>query len=132
MAEADLRPIEGSLLKNIDCDSSVFLGAVVKVNNGVCFNAQANNFENSNAIGVCIKKRSSTKCDVLLSGVTPQIYTGLDTSKDYFLSESNAGELVDNLSLPSATDEVVLRIGRAFTDSQITVAIGLRMELDNG
>ena len=119
----------GMLVKNVACDASVFVGAVVRVQGSICVNAQADNFANSRAVGVVIAKPTATTANVILGGTTTEVFTGLDTSKDYFLSESTPGQIQAG-TYPDNTDEVILFIGRPLSDKILNVNISEGIELD--
>lgn len=119
-------PAEAVLLIKVPCDASVFEKAAVKSDGGVIENATADTFANSNAIGFCVKKHSATVCDVQVSGATPEIFTGLDTSKDYFLDGSTPGEITT--IPPTGAGKIVLRMGRPFDDEKMVVMVGPRMQ----
>lgn len=117
-----LRPNIDSLnivLENVECEASVFIGAVVRMDSGIAKNALANNKANSNVIGVVQNKISSTRCDIRVTGITPEIFSGLDDTKEYFLSDTVAG--VITTSIPTASGTVVVKIGQPFTDKMFLV-----------
>lgn len=114
-----------AVLKNIDCDATVYVGAVVRMDSAVAYNAQADVFANSNAIGVVISKSSSTKCDIRLFGYTEDIFTGLDETKTYYLSDTVAGGIQTNV--PTGSGTVILEVGKPFSPTSLVVIIGERI-----
>jgi len=103
------------IVTNVACQGSVYVGAVVyAVSSGTVANAIGNSPATSKVIGICIKKQSTFLCDVLVGGYTPEIYSGLDVTKTYYLSDSVAGGLRD--SSPTTPTRVQVRIGRALND----------------
>ena len=45
--------VDSTILKNIDCDASVYVGSFVRINtSGIAVNAIADTYENSNVIGL--------------------------------------------------------------------------------
>lgn len=114
------------ILDNVTCLSSVYIGSLVKMNGaGVAENAQADSEANANVIGVCESKADSTTCTIRVCGVTGSIFAGLDTTKEYFLSSSVAGGMTT--TPPTATGNVVLKIGQPFSSTKMFVLKGIRM-----
>lgn len=117
---------DNSILSNVDCDISVFLGAVVRMDNsGIAHNALADSYANSNVIGIVEEKASDTKCTIRVSGYTIPLFTGLDTALDYFLSDSVPGGIV---SVPPVTSgHVKVPIGQAFSSTRFLFRKGERV-----
>lgn len=115
-------------IQNVTCDATVYIGAAVRMNSsGVAINAIANSFDNSNVIGIVEEKASSTICTIRFLGVTLEgIYSGLDTTKEYFLSAITPGEITT--TIPTASGHVVLKVGQPFSSSRFLVLKGQRME----
>lgn len=110
----------GLVLKDVPCDSTVYVKAAVRMNgSGVAFNALADSKANSNVIGIVQAKSSSTLCDIRVTGVTPSIFTGLDETKEYFLSATVDGEITT--TVPTGTGEVVLILGQPFSATRFMV-----------
>lgn len=109
-------------IENATCDSSVYVGAIVRVSGGVILNAQANNSTNSRAIGICVSKSDATTCNVLTTGYTSSILSGLSSGANYFLSSTVAGALTT--TAPTAAGEVHILIGRAYNATQLILRIG--------
>lgn len=108
------------LLEDVACDASVFVKAAVRMNSsGVAVNAIGDSMANSNVIGFCIAKSSSVLCDILVSGITPGVFTGLDVTKGYYLSPTVAGEITDTPSY--STGDVSLRLGQPFSATEFFV-----------
>jgi hypothetical protein len=115
------------VLSNVPCLSSVYVKAVVSMNSsGVAFNSLADSEANSNMIGVCISKASSTVCSIRVLGVTDALYAGLDATKEYFLSDTVAGEITT--VIPVASGYIVLKVGQPYSSTQLLVLKGTRME----
>ena len=116
----------GLILLDVDCDSTVFVSAAVRLNGaGKAFNALADSLANSNVIGIVERKSSSVLCDIRVSGVTGDIFAALDETADYFLSASSAGVLTT--TAPSGSGEIVLKVGQPFDVDSMVVATNLRM-----
>ncbi len=123
-----LRTIEvaNNVIFNVDCDSTVYVGAAVYMSvGGVALNGLADDITTSNIIGLVIAKSSSTKCDIRVAGVSEEIYSSLNMIKEYFLSDTVAGELT--LTVPSTSGHVVVVIGKPFTDKTLHVKSELRV-----
>ena len=110
----------GLILFELDCDASVFVGSVVVFHSdGIIYNALADTIDTSNIIGVVTNKSSSTKCDVRVNGVTEELYTGLDVTKQYYLSDVNAGKLTT--TVPTDSGHVVVNVGQPMTSKKLVV-----------
>lgn len=120
--------LTGILLIDIPCDSSVYVKAAVYMDSGgTAFNALGDSTSTSNVIGLVESKSSSTLCDIRVSGTTPANFTGLDTTKEYFLSDTVAGEITD--VAPSGTGHVILRVGQPLSATRFVVNQGQRIVL---
>lgn len=113
------------VISNVPCDSTVIEGDIVIMVSGVAFQADASTIETSNAVGIAENKLSSTLCDIRVIGVTADIYSGLDTTKDYYLSDTQPGKLT--IIPPTASGTVLLRMGQAFTSTSFLVNKSLRV-----
>lgn len=133
----------GGYLADVPCETSVFVGAVVRLEkdsptelnmsdwtslnmlpsmlvfsySSIAKNAIATSLPFANFLGVVIAKPTSTTCDIMPSGQTANtLFLGLDVEKEYFLSDQAAGYIVDeSYSFPSGA--IKIRIGQP-TDSQ--------------
>lgn len=113
--------VPSTTIDDIDCDISVFVGAVVYMDGGVAKNAIANDSNKSKPMGICVAKASSVKCSILLSGVTDELYSGLDDKKFLFLSDAVAGNFT---AVPVTTaGNYLVNIGQPFTDKRVKVNI---------
>ena len=113
------------VLIGVTCDSSVYVKAAVKMNvSGVAFNALADSEANSNVIGLCVKKLSTTKCNIRVLGVTAPLFTGLDPTKTYFLSDTVEGEITT--VVPTASGHVVLPLGQPFSGTEFFIKKEIR------
>ena len=113
------------VLTNVDCNSSVYIGAVVIMVSGTAINALADSLTNSNMIGIVESKISLNKCNIRVQGTTEgDIFSGLDESKEYYLSDAIAGAISD--LPPTASGSVILRIGQPFDDGNMVVLKGQR------
>jgi hypothetical protein len=105
------------VLQNVACDSSVYIGAWVRMDGtGTAFNAIASSSATANIIGICESKSSATLCNIRVGGVSLALYAGLDPTKDYFLSPSVAGGM--QTTPPSASGQVMIKLGQPFSATQ--------------
>lgn len=105
----------------ITCDASVAVGNVVRLSGSTAVNAQADNFANSKAIGICSAKASATECSITFIGPTSSIFTGLTPGESVFLSDTTAGEVTT--TAPSTSNSYVIKIGTAFAINKISINI---------
>lgn len=108
------------LLTHIPCDPSVFQGAVVRINsNGVLVNALADNLENSNVLGIVEKKLTDEICNVRLFGITKDLFSNLDVTKQYYLSSSVPGSITD--IVPTEDNSIKVIVGIPLDDKKMLV-----------
>lgn len=112
-------------ISNVDCYADVYIGSVVRMDtSGVALNAIADSLDNSNMIGVVVSKESTTICTIRVTGVTGDLYAGLDPTKEYYLSDVTPGLLVT--TIPTDSGHVVLKIGQPFSSTSLMVSKGQR------
>ena len=119
-------PSSGIVLENIECDPSVFVGSAVRLDGSVAVNALADSLLNSNVLGLVEYKASSTLCSVRISGVSGSFYSGLDVTKEYYLSDTLAGTVVPSESAPTAIGAVRVRVGQPLNLTQMIYSRGGR------
>jgi hypothetical protein len=115
------------LIKNLNCDATVYVGAAVYIED-ITFkakNAIATSQSTSNVIGIAETKPTSTTCDVRVLGTTGELYTGLDVTKEYFLSDTTAGQITT--TIPTISGHIWLKIGQPLTDKKFVVLKGQRV-----
>jgi hypothetical protein len=113
------------ILVEVPCDSTVYVNAAVRMEStGIAYNALADSIANSNVIGIVISKSSATVCTIRVTGVTNDIFTGLDVTKEYYLSDTIAGEITT--TVPSTSGHVRLKLGQPYSDSQFLIMKGER------
>ena len=109
----------GIIIENVPCHPTVFVNAAVRMSTGTAFNALADSLANSNVIGFVIAKISSEVCNVRISGLTEAVFSGLDDTKEYFLSDTVAGEITT--TIPTTSGHVVYRLGIPFSATQFAI-----------
>ncbi len=113
------------ILKDVPCELSVYVKSAVKMNSsGVASNALADILSNSNVIGIVESKPTTTTCNIRVLGTTEAIFSGLDVTKEYYLSDSVAGELT--LTPPINSGSVRLKVGQPFSSTEFLVIKGTR------
>jgi len=118
------------VLQNINCDASVSIGDWVRMTSGgIAVKALADNKDNSNIIGLVEDKTSSTTCIIRVAGVSKEIFTSLDVTKEYYLSSTVAGGMIKQGDpLPSLSGNIVLKVGQPFSSTRFLVLKGIRFE----
>lgn len=116
-----------AVLENVDCDPSVTVGDVVRVNAlGIAVKAQANTLENALVLGVVESKSDPELATVRLSGISAEgVFSGLTESTQYFLSTSSPGLIT--ATAPVTSGQVVLKIGQSYGSDKLLVQIGERI-----
>lgn len=113
------------LVPDVICDASVVVGDWVRMNaSNIAVKALADNADNSNTIGLVEEKITSTKCVVRVAGVSRSLFSGLDVTKEYFLSSATSGDMT--LSPPVGSGEIVLVLGQPFDGTRFLVQKGTR------
>ena len=111
------------VIQNVTCDSTVVIGNWVRMTSGgTAVNALATTNATSNVIGVCEAKSNSTTCDIRCLGVTSSIYTSLDVTKKYFLSDASDGQMVD--TAPTTSGHISLKLGQPYSATEFLVMVG--------
>ena len=115
------------VLRDLPCAVGVIKGDWVRMSLGVIIKAQADSLVNSEVLGVVEDKSATANiCTVRVGGVSKDIFTGLDTTLKYFLSDISPGEMVT--TPPTAAGSIVLNLGQAATDKRFLVEKKLRMQ----
>lgn len=113
----------GLVLKGVPCDASVYAGAAVYLSGGIAFNALADNETTSNIVGIVERKLSSAVCDIRVTGVSLAHFSGLDESKEYYLSATIAGAITT--VVPITAGHIFLRIGQPFGGTKLVINKGM-------
>jgi Collagen triple helix repeat (20 copies) len=141
------------VIYNIPCDSSVFVGAAVRMQanslvdilmddwtnlsslttldvqtyDTVAVNALADDYATSNVIGLVEAKPSPTLCDIRINGITPNNYVGLDIVEEYYLSDVYPGVVVPTSQAPTDTGTVLVKLGQPISPSKLLYSRGERL-----
>lgn len=110
-------PDGDNVISNVTCDASVSVGSVVRMNGSTAVNAIANNLTNSQVIGICVGKPTSTTCNILTCGYTGDIFSGLSSTLTYYLSDTTLGQLTS--TPPTSSGSYVIKIGKTQNGSNI-------------
>lgn len=111
------------VLTDVPCNSSVYVGAAVRMTSGgTAVNAQGNSISNANVIGIVEEKSSTTICNIRVLGVSSSIFSGLDVTKEYYLSDSIAGLITT--TIPTASGSVMLKLGQPFSSTEFLIIKG--------
>lgn len=113
------------VIQNVTCDNSVYVGAAVRIDAlGTAYNALADSIANSNVMGIVESKSSATVCNIRVLGVTDAIFSGLDVTKEYYLSAVTEGLITT--SVPTVTGHVKLKLGQPRSATEFLVTKGER------
>ncbi len=113
------------LLSGVVCDPSVYVGSAVYIDNsGTAFNAIATSMATSNVIGIVESKQGSGLCTIRFLGVSGNIYSGLDTTQEYFLSDTVPGAITTAII---SSGNIILKLGQPFSSSSFLVLKGTRI-----
>ena len=113
------------LLSNVPCATAVYVGAAVRMDGtGTAQNAIATSAANSNIIGIVESKSSSTVCSIRVLGVSEGLFTGLDVTKEYYLSDTVAGDITT--TVPTASGSIILKVGQPYSATDFLVLKGTR------
>lgn len=114
----------GLVLTNVPCLASVYVGAAVRMDSGTAENAIATGLVASNVLGFAISKPTTTTCNVRVSGLLEPVLTGLDDTKEYFLSATVAGDITT--TIPTTSGHVVYKMGIPFSATELVIDKGNR------
>jgi len=113
------------VIANVPCEGSVYIAAAVVMQaNGTAKNALADSLANSNVIGTVESKPTVNTCNIRVLGITPGIFTGLDVSKEYYLSDGTPGLVTT--TIPTASGHVVLKLGQPYSATEFLMSKGQR------
>lgn len=114
-----------AVLTGVPCDPSVVTGDFVRIDSGIAVKALADSFENSNVLGLAEVVNGDGTCTVRINGVSSSIFSGLDETLEYYLSDVTAGAITDEA--PTASGHVVIKLGQPFDSQRLIVLKGSRI-----
>lgn len=123
ITQTSLPSEERVVLASIECASDTLVGDWVRYDNtNILVKARADNILTSRVIGLVEEKTSLTTANVLVMGISKEIFTGLDRMQYYFLSVDSPGEMyLPPISLQS--NSVILSLGVPATSNKFIVRI---------
>lgn len=114
------------LIQDVPCEPNMTIGALVYIDEfAMARKAKADLYETSNVIGVVERLNGISKCDIRVGGLTGELYDNLDTSLDYYLSDTVAGEI--SPFVPTVSGHVKLRVGQSFGRKRLLLQKGERL-----
>jgi len=117
---------DATVIKNTPCEPDVYIGAAVRMlPSGVVRLAIADNYDNSNVIGLVESKDGSELCNIRFFGNTSDLFVGLDVTKEYYLSDVVAGAIVT--TTPTTVGHVRLKVGQPFSSTRLLFMKGERV-----
>lgn len=121
-------PPGDNTLIDVTCNSSVAVGDVVRLSGSTYIKGQANTSTNSNIVGICTSKTSSTICNILVTGPSGDVFSGLTAGLRYFLDASTSGAITT--TIPTGSGEVVTFIGVAYSSQALIFNPQIRLVRD--
>jgi len=113
-------------ISNVPCETAASVGDWVAMDvTGTAYRALADSFANSNVLGLVEEKASATSCTIRVSGVSLALFSGLDPSYEYFLSDTTPGGM--SIAPPTGSGHVILRVGQPFSATTFFVSRGQRL-----
>jgi len=112
------KPDSANLVYDRIADINTYIGAAVYIDSmGILKNALASSESLSRVIGFITDKPTPTTAHVILSGLTPEIFTGLTIGASYFLDPLAEGAI--STIMPINAGEIVLNVGTAMSPTQL-------------
>lgn len=113
------------LLVDIPCDVSVYEKSFVYIGvDGIARNALATDIETSKVLGIVESKPTTTTCNIRIKGKSDQVFSGLITYQDYWLSPTIPGGYT--VTKPNKYQGYCVNLGQATDDKTLFVDIGTR------
>lgn len=112
-----------TLLYETACEAAVALNDWVYIDSGMLKVGSSNAISTSNVLGLVVNKPTALTADVLLSGLSPSIFSGLVPGQEYFLS--NSGTLTPAITI--IPGNVVVLLGTAVSSTQLKVNPSIRL-----
>lgn len=117
---------DSSMIFNVDCHPSVYIGSFIYIDEfEIARNANATSYSTSNVLGVVESKPTSNICNVRVSGISSELFSGLDPALDYFLSDTVDGGI--SPVVPTASGHVKLKLGQSFGTKKFVFQKGERV-----
>lgn len=115
------------VLLDIVCDISVYIGSFIYIEDVtfIAKNANADSYVSSNVLGLCERKSTPYLCDVRVLGVSREIFSNLDVTKEYFLSDVIPGGITD--IAPTLPNHIMVKLGQPMNDKQLLILKGQRV-----
>jgi len=114
----------GTIIPNVSCDTDVYVGAAVYRLGGVAKNGIATSSATSNIIGIVESKQTANICTLRVAGVTGDIFSGLDETKEYYLSDTVPG-LISTAAIQNITGYIVLKLGQPYDSGRFLFMKGI-------
>lgn len=115
-----------TVITNVPCEIDAELGDWVRMQMGVAYRGLADSLENSNVIGIVEAKQGSTTCTIRFLGLSLAIYSSLDETKEYYLSDTLPGKM--SILAPTIAGHVLLKLGQPFSTDRLLVNKGIRIK----
>lgn len=111
------------VLRGVRCNSDIQVKDWVRIDplSGYIVKAIADDFMNSRVVGVVEEKLASTVANVLVMGLSKDVFSGLITNKHYFLSDAVQGDMTINPITVSG--HVLMNLGMAVSPTRLLVRI---------
>ena len=117
---------DSSMILNVACHPSVYIGSFVYIDEfEIARNAKANSYNTSNVLGIVESKPNSNLCNIRVSGISSELFSGLDPAFDYFLSDTVDGGI--SSSVPTISGHVKLKLGQSFGTKKFLFQKGERV-----
>jgi hypothetical protein len=104
------------VLYDFPIESNAVVGDVVRISGNVAVRAIADTSLNARAIGI-VEKTLYGFSNIRISGISDEVYSGLNPSIDYYLSDTEAGKLVTTppsievkIGVPVSSTRLVIKI----------------------
>lgn len=114
--------LSGNVVVDFPCDSTVYVKAAVYITGGTAFNAKADAISTANVVGFVESKSSAVLCNIRFCGLTLSVFSGLDVSKEYFLSSTTAGA-ISSTPPTAVAGHVEMQLGKPLSATELIVMI---------
>lgn len=116
------------LIPGVPCAPSVVASDWVYLDfSEIAQKAIATSLDSANVFGL-VEETDGFICTIRVSGVSKNLFIGLDTTKEYLLSDAVPGSMtMQGISVPSLPGRVVLVLGKPYNASRFLVRVGPRI-----